>query len=154
MTIHLKVTDLEIIEQVPLNEERIDVPNNIPAMEKIKELLKKFKQEDQTYDFKKITNDDLEALKTLHSRLTCLDQIKFRLIYADLVEIPYPQLKDAEGFKFTKKSQSYYKSKTTVYYYCEAYKECPVGIKINFATKEKEYAFIEVIFLFFLKFIL
>ena len=85
MAIHLKVTDLQIIEQVPLNEERIDVPNNIPAMEKIKELLKKFKQEDQTYDFKKITNDDLEALKTLRSRLTCIDQIKFRLIYAELI---------------------------------------------------------------------
>lgn len=143
MTNVITVADLQIIEEIQDHVENVDIPNDLSIIETMTEIINKFKQ-DETYDYQKIIGDDLKTLKALHSKQNWLDQIRFRLLYADFVEMLYPQLKDSEGFKFTKKSQSHYKSKSTVYYYCEAYKECPVGIKLNFSPKCKGYTFLEV----------
>lgn len=139
--------DIEELSSVPqahnTGAEDLEIVSDKATIETIESFLQPYKKQDGKYDYENINSDDLKKLQASYSLLHWLDQIKVKLLHQDLKSFLYPHLEDSFGYKFTRKNHQATKGKMTVYYYCEAYKDCPVGIKLTFSDDLKK--FIKVI---------
>jgi len=123
------------VEEKNTNKEEPEIYEGENTIKKMDEILNVYKDGNKHIDYKSINKDQFKELSTLFSSLHWIDQIRFRLNHLTFSELIYPQIKDNEGFKFSKKNHEVTKKKATVYYYCEAYKSCTVGIKLNFEVE-------------------
>jgi len=135
---------IDISELFPLSQssqvkvEDAEVESNTTTIETIESLLQLYKKENKI-DYDSITSEDCCKLLTNYSPLHWLDQIKVKLLHQEMKVFLYPHIRDSFGYKFTKKNHQATKGKITVYYYCEAYKDCPVGIKLCFSDDCKSF---------------
>jgi len=125
---------LEDLAQVNAGIQNTDLKlePGINVYDVVMKIIQKAKNEEGKYEFNRIVGEELDIVKSYYSSLSWLSQISFRLHHEDFKDLVYPQLKDEDGYRFTKKQVNHFKKTTTVYYYCEGYTACDVSIKINF----------------------
>ena len=71
------ITELSQLHQASqVKVEEMDTDNI--TLESIESLMHPYKQEDKTYDYAKISSEDLKKLVASYSLLHCLDQIKVK----------------------------------------------------------------------------
>ena len=137
METNVDITELSQLHQT--SQVKVEKMDDNATLESIESLMHPYKKEDKTYDYAKISSEDLKKLVASYSLLHWLDQIKVKLMHQELKVFLYPHIKDGSGYKFTKKNHQIAKGKVVVYYYCEAYKDCPVGIKLTFTEDCKTF---------------
>ena len=107
--------DVEAFQQIDRNEEdkyqEKDLNPSKTTIETLQGMLEPYKCQDGTFEYQKLTRENLNQIKKQFSTVDWLDQIRFRLFHPDFYELPYPQIKDCDGFKFTKKSHEFSKKK-------------------------------------------
>ena len=119
-------------------KEDVEVYEGEEVLRKIKDILNLYKDDVNKYNYRSITKEHMKELLFFYSTLHWIDQIRFRLSHLEFSELVYPQIKDSDGFKFLKKNHEISKKKITVYYYCEAYKSCTVGINRAFPKSKTQ----------------
>ena len=141
---------IPVSELVRLNEngqhqdqaEDSNIRGDNTNFERINALFENYKKSDNSYDYEAITSQDAKKISEYYTLIDWIDQLKIKVLHPKMKNLNYPHIKDAHGYKFTKKNQQSGKGKVTIYYYCEAYKECPVGLKLYF--NEEDGSFVKV----------
>ena len=110
----------------------LELEPGINAYDVVMKIIQKAKNEGGKYEFNRIVGGGLDIVKSYYSSLSWLSQISFRLHHGDFKGPVYPQLKDGDGYRFTKKQVNHSKKTTTAHYYCEGHTACDAPIKINF----------------------